>query len=265
MTAPRLQGRLIVRSLRACRCVLVMSDEMRDRVLALGIDASRVHVVGNGVDSARFAPADRQRARDEIGMARDVRAIVCVSRLSEEKGIDVLIDAMAQIGGPAVHLYIVGDGVERSALEARVKRAGLGACVTLAGTRPHDEVPRWLAASDLVVLPSRSEGMPNAVLEALASGRPVVATAVGGTRELIHDPALGRLVPPGDPVALAAAIREALASPWDAGAIAASVASRTWVSVGRRTAHFLEFDNSGGTSPEPGTSTEQEPWHVRTR
>lgn len=265
MTAPRLQGRLIVRSLRACRRVLVMSEEMRERTRALGIDESRLHVVGNGVDSAIFAPADRARAREELRIARDARVLVCVSRLSEEKGIDVLVDAMTRIDDPAVHLFVVGDGVERSALAARVDRAGLGSRVTLAGTRPHSEVPRWLAAADVVVLPSRTEGMPNAVLEALASGRPVVATAVGGTRELIRDATLGRLVPPGDAAALATAINEAVAARWDAAAIASSISSRAWDGIGRRTADLVDFRVDPTTAALSRGETEQEPWHAGTR
>lgn len=265
MTAPRLQGRLIVRALRACRRVLAMSDEMRKRIVALGIDASRVAVVGNGVDPARFAPADRERARAELGIPRDARAAVCVSRLSREKGIDVLLDAMARIDDPTLRLYVVGDGAERRALAARAARADLAGRVTFALARPHAEVPRWLAAADVVVLPSRSEGMPNAVLEALASGRPVVATAVGGTRELVTTRALGRLVPPDDAPALADAIREALATRWDAGVISASTRSRTWDGVGRRTARLLTSAGETGPAPaahaQPGRGT----WNAGTR
>jgi len=243
MSKPRLQGRMIISSLRASRRVLVMSDEMRARVLSLGVDSARVEIVSNGVDAERFKPMARAQARTALGIERDARVIVCVSRLSHEKGIDVLVDAMKQMHD-ATRLYVIGDGAERAALAARVQAAGLEGRVSLALTRPHEEIPRWLAAADVVALPSRTEGMPNAVLEALACGRPVVATAVGGTRELIANPALGTLVPPDDAGALAHALSAALNDTWNEKVIAASVAERTWDAVGRRTARLLDFDHA---------------------
>ncbi|HET6463145.1 MAG TPA: glycosyltransferase family 4 protein [Candidatus Krumholzibacteria bacterium] len=241
MAKPRLQGRMIVSSLRACRRVFVMSTEMRDQVLSWGLDAPRVEVVSNGVDAERFRPMDRAQARAALGIPNDARVIVCVSRLSHEKGIDVLVEAMKKMND-ATRLYVIGDGAERAALAARIQSAGMDERVSLALTRPHDEIPRWLAAADVAVLPSRSEGMPNAVLESLACGRPVVATAVGGTRELITNPALGTLVPPGDAGGLARALSAALNDTWNEKVIAASVAERTWDAVGRRTARLLDFN-----------------------
>lgn len=241
MAKPRLQGGLIMRSLRACQRVFVMSDEMREQVLTWGVDAARVDIVSNGVDAARFKPTDRAQARAALGIERDARVIVCVSRLSHEKGIDVLVDAMTKLTESALHLYVIGDGTEFGALSARVRSAGIEDRIHFARVRPHDEIPRWLAAADVAVLPSRSEGMPNAVLEALACGRPVVATAVGGTRELITNPALGTLVPPGDAGALASALRAALNDTWNEKVIAASVAERTWDAVGKRAARLLDF------------------------
>jgi glycosyltransferase involved in cell wall biosynthesis len=258
MSQPRLQGRMIVSSLRACRRVFVMSEEMRTRVLNWGLDPARVDVVSNGVDASRFRPADRAQARAELRIAPDARVVVCVSRLSHEKGIDVLIDAMAQIDDPSVRLYLIGDGAERSALAARAVSARVSGRVVFPLTRPHDEIPRWLAAADVAVLPSHAEGMPNAVLEALSCGRPMVATAVGGTRELVHDAALGTLVPPGDAGSLATALCAALTRTWDEQAIAASVAERTWDAVGNRTARLL-------ASPVAREMGEHNSWTAGTR
>jgi glycosyltransferase involved in cell wall biosynthesis len=242
MTKPRLQGRAIISSLRGCRRVFVMSDEMRTRVLSWGLDPQRVDVVSNGVDATRFRILDRLQARTELGIDQNARVIVCVSRLSREKGIDVLVDAMAKLNDGAARLYVIGDGAERAALAARIKSAGLDGRAVLMLTRPHDEIPRWLAAADVAALPSRAEGMPNAVLEALACGRPVVATAIGGTRELVNSSTLGILVPPDHAEALAVALRAALGGTWDEKAIAGSVAERTWEAVGARTARLLEFN-----------------------
>jgi glycosyltransferase involved in cell wall biosynthesis len=181
------------------------------------------------------------------------------------EGIDVLVDAFAKLDDREARLFVVGDGVERAALTARAKAPGAGARITFAGTRPHGEIPRWLAAADVCALPSRAEGMPNAVLEALASGRPVVATAVGGTPELIASPSLGRLVPPDDAQALSCALAEALSSPWDAAAIAASVAPRTWDEVARRKARALELAAGNSPSSLHTPAPESKSWHAGTR
>jgi glycosyltransferase involved in cell wall biosynthesis len=137
--------------------------------------------------------------------------------------------------------------------------------VFLARILPHDEIPRWLAAADVAVLPSRTEGMPNAVLEALACGRPVVATAVGGTRELIQNPALGILVPPGDADALAQALHAALNDTWNEKVIAASVAERTWDAVGKRAARLLEFDDEHDATSVAHATREHSSWTAGTR
>lgn len=263
MSRPRLQGGMIISSLRACRRVFVMSDEMRARVLTWGLDPARVEIVSNGVDAERFRPGDRARERAILGIEADARVVVCVSRLSREKGIDVLVDAMAQ-NDDSTRLYVIGDGIERAALAARARSLGIDRRVSFLLTRPHDEIPRWLAAADVVVLPSRAEGMPNAVLEALASGRPVVATAVGGTRELVHDSSLGLLVPPDDAGALAAALREALNHTWNEKVIAESVAPRTWDAVGKRTARLLEFDQTHDES-SVARGMEHNSWTAGTR
>jgi glycosyltransferase involved in cell wall biosynthesis len=239
MTAPRLQGWLIARSLRACQRVFVVSEEMRARVLGLGVDPARVDVVSNGVNAGVFFPRDRARAREELGIPEGAPVVVCVSRLSAEKGIDVLVDAAAKLGVPGARVYVVGDGVMRGALEKRATAAGLGDVITFAGTRPHAEIPVWLAAADVATLASRSEGMPNAVLEALACGRFVVASDVGGVGELITDAEAGSLVPPGDAAALAGALRAALATPHHPERIAAGVKTRTWDAVGRRATDIL--------------------------
>ena len=198
-------------------------------------------------------------------MAQDARILVCVSRLSHEKGIDVLVDAMAKVDDPSVRLYVIGDGVERGALSARARSAGIEDRIHFARILPHDEIPRWLAAADVAVLPSRTEGMPNAVLEALACGRPVVATAVGGTRELIESPALGILVPPGDADALAQALHAALNDTWNEKVIAASVAERTWDAVGKRAARLLEFNDEHDATSVAHATREHSSWTAGTR
>ncbi len=133
-----------------------------------------------------------------------------IGRLSWEKGVDVFLDAFEQLAaqGVGAHAVIVGDGPERAALAARAAAPGLAGRVTFTGHRA--EVRDLYPQFDVVVLPSRSEGMPNVLLEALAADRPVVATAVGGVPEILTDARAGAMVPSSDPTALAAAIGDAL-------------------------------------------------------
>ncbi len=135
--------------------------------------------------------------------------VVCVANLFAYKGHRVLLEALSSLvsEGLQCRLALVGDGPERSALEEEVRVRGLD--VLFAGQRT--DAARYVAAADVVVLPSLHEGMSNAIMEAMALGRPVVATSVGGTPELLGD--TGLLCPPGDPRALAEALRRVLLDP----------------------------------------------------
>jgi glycosyltransferase involved in cell wall biosynthesis len=174
---------------------------------------------------------DRAAARRALNLDPHQSRLVCVSRLSREKGIDLLVDAMAQVRERGVCLTVVGDGPEYAALVARRDRLGLAGRVDFVGRRDHDEIPRWMAAADAVVLSSRTEGHPNVLVEALASGRPVVATRVGGVPEIVTGPELGIVVPPEDAAALARGIDDALARVWDTGTLARAARARTWHDV----------------------------------
>ncbi len=226
-------------ALARCARVLVVSRALGERVAELGVDPARIVHVPNGIDRDRFTPGDAAVARRRLGIEGARRCVVCVGRLSPEKGIDVLVDAFARLapGADDACLYVVGDGPSRGDLEARIARAGLGDRVRLVGTRPHDEIPDWMRAADVVVLPSRTEGHPNVVLEALACGRPVVATATGGVPEMIDD-ARGRLVPVEDADAMARAVAEVLDAHWDARRLR-EAASRTWDDSGREVAEIV--------------------------
>ncbi len=143
------------------------------------------------------------------------------------KGIKVLVEAMAPLAarhgrGDAL-LCVVGSGEADGEIAARVRELGLEQTVRLCGRQLHTEIPWWMSASDLFCLPSFMEGCPNVVLEALASGRGVVASRAGGIPELVTDGANGVLVPPGDADALAAGLATALERAWDPEAQRASV------------------------------------------
>jgi teichuronic acid biosynthesis glycosyltransferase TuaC len=203
--------------------VIAVSRPLADEVVSLGVLRSRVHLVMNGVDSALFHPRERTAARTDLGVARDARLVLFVGRLEPQKGIRELLDAFEHVRSriPGSTLALVGDGVSRDEVRARVGRWD-PAAVRLLGALPPAEVAVWMGACDVMTLPSWAEGTPNVVLEALASGRPVVATRVGGIPDVLQDPRSGILVPPRDAGALETALHEALVRPWDEAAVHAS-------------------------------------------
>jgi len=208
MTSPALSG-LHEWIYRHTDAIVAVSRDLKGQLVSRGVPADKVEVIPNGVDS-RFCPGDQAEARRRLDLPEAGALLGFVGLLVPVKGLDVLLDAMARLDGPAAHCVLVGDGPERQALEARARALGLGARLHFAGQRPAGEIPDWLNAFDALVLPSRSEGRPNVVLEAMSSGLPVVATRVGGTPELVRPGDTGWLVEPEDPAALAAALGELL-------------------------------------------------------
>jgi glycosyltransferase involved in cell wall biosynthesis len=201
----------------ARRHVAVSAEGRRLLPGRAGLDAARVVRISNGVDLDRFAPAapdDRAELRRRL-LGDDAGVVCCtVARLSRQKGLDVLIRAAARLrhaGGRAPRFCVIGEGELRDELHQLVLELDVENVVRLVGARPPAEVPGWLAACDIFVLPSHYEGMSLAVMEAMASGLPVVVTQVSGTAELVPDGDHGRVVASGDGAALAAAIQEPLA------------------------------------------------------
>jgi len=176
----------------------------------VGIPRCKIIVIPNGIDVRAFdRVSTRQQARATLRLPSDSMLVGTVARLNPVKRLDVLLQAMASLDNACV--VIVGDGVERARLETLSNELGLAERVHFAGQQ--DDVRPWLAALDVFALTSDWEGMPNAVLEAMATGLPVVATAVGGTPEVVVDGETGLLVPPRDPNALAQAITCLLREP----------------------------------------------------
>jgi len=187
-----------------------------------GLDARRTLQISNGVDLGRFVhPTPEARAalrRRLLGDVDDGLVVCCtVARLSAQKGLDVLIDSVAILRRrgttPRARFFIVGDGELREQLEAQIARLDVGDEVHMVGARPPDEVPDWLACADVFVLPSHYEGMSLAVLEAMATGLPVVVSRVSGTAELVPDAEHGSVVEPGDAEGLADAVIALLGDP----------------------------------------------------
>ncbi len=198
--------------------VVAISNGVRDVVLETGVDPSRVHVIHDGVDAARLAlaraRARRDAARSALGIAREALCGLTSASLHRRKGQDVLIDALGRLDtsgltGPLVWL-LAGEGPESAALAAKA-RAVAGVEIRLVGQLT--PIEQALAAADIFCLPSRKEGLGVALLEAMAAGLPVVASAVGGMREAVVDGESGLLVPPEDPQALAEALGVLLCAP----------------------------------------------------
>ncbi len=176
-----------------------------------GSNPDRTFVVRNGLDLPRFDAAARQRLENPPRPGRPLIAVV--ANLWPVKGHRTLLEAIRQVHArrPDARFALVGDGPERPFLEQRIRESGLAAAVDLLGTRY--DVPALLARSDAACLPSLAEGLPNAVMEAMAAGLPVVATAVGGTPELVIPGETGLLVPPCQAEPLARALLEVLSDP----------------------------------------------------
>lgn len=187
----------------------------------------------NGCDTKTFYPRPRLAAREALGLDPESEVIVYVGRLDLRKGLMELVDAMAVLRRkrPKAHCYLIGDGPAQTALEAAVAKQNLGSAITFVPPRMSSEVAVWMAASNLVTLPSYNEGCPNVVIEALSSGRPVVATRVGGIPELM-DERTGRMVPKQDVRALALALEQVLETHWNAAYIS-KLHGRSWTDVAR--------------------------------
>lgn len=209
----------------ADRIVAVSGAIARDLVERYGLPPAKVTVVRNGIDADRFA-ASATDARGRLGLAAADRVVAVAARMTEQKGHAQLIDALPSIAAavPDVRCVFAGDGPLRHALEERARRRGVDGRCRFLGAR--DDVPDILVSADVVALPSRSEGLPFVVLEAMAVGRPVVATAVGGTPEAVDDGRTGLLVPPGDVAALATAVVRLLGDPAEAQRMGARGAER---------------------------------------
>ena len=175
-----------------------------------GTDPRRVRVIDNGVDDERFRPSDDRPLRHELGLAPDELLLGAVGRLSEEKGLLHLVDALAKLTDlqRPVRLALVGDGPQRGELEQRIHDLGLANLVTFLGVR--SDIPELMRSFDLYVLPSLREALPISLLEAMASGCCVVASSVGGVPHALADGVEGRIVPPGEVEALAEALRGCL-------------------------------------------------------
>ncbi len=212
LTSPSLSRASAPGITNACSVIAVsryLADELRT---SLG-SRIPIHVINMGVDLTRFSVHDRASARDRLALPHDVPILLAVGGLNERKNPLRLLQAFEQVRSryPHARLVYVGDGPLADALQSAVSTRGWDAAVRLTGALPPSEVASWMAACSLLVLPSLVEPLGVVALEALASGRPVVATRIGGTREVIGR--AGALVDPYDPGSIAHGVISVLAAP----------------------------------------------------
>lgn len=218
------------RLVRRFPLLIAVSAELRNELVRTGSSPARVIRVLNGIDELAFKRDEqrRQAARAELGLSRDAFVIGTVGRLEPQKRFDVLMAAFRTLrrapGGENMRLVIVGDGSLATTLAADIQRLSLDGDCVLVGHR--GDVAFLHNAFDVFVQSSDYEGTPNAVLEAMALETPLVATDVGGTSELVTNEVHGLVVPPGQPDAIAAAVREIVAHPATARARTARARER---------------------------------------
>jgi glycosyltransferase involved in cell wall biosynthesis len=194
--------------LRGATMVIAPSAAIKGELLRAGFPRERIFCFANAVDVNRFRPAtlaEKAEAKSVIGISNDTAVIGTVARLVQRKGIDVLLRALARVLRTCpVHLLVIGDGPLAEELRALARDLRIANFVSWLGFQR--DPATWLRAMDVFALPSRLEGSPNAVLEGMAAGLPIVATNIGGVIDLLEEGRNGLLVPPDDPDALAAAL-----------------------------------------------------------
>ncbi len=209
-----LPRRQLLWAISRAAAMITVSQDLRQRLIDLGTAPERVRVLRNGVDLKMFRPLDHTAARARLGLLGP--ALICVGGLIPRKGQELAIGALPEL--PGVTLLIVGEGPDRAKLEAQARSLGVMGRVRFLGRVLHDELPRYYAAADIMLLPSSAEGWANVLLESMACGTPVVATRVGSADELVTDPAAGVLMTERSVAALVAGVRQLIVAPPDRAA-----------------------------------------------
>jgi glycosyltransferase involved in cell wall biosynthesis len=234
--------------LEACSAMaglICVCRSLADRLIEAGVNRDKIHIAPNGVDTSLFQYRTREDARRQLSLVPTLPYshtpvpphVLFVGNLVPVKGPDILLEAWArlqnapprQLNNPATRqLIVIGAGSMRRQLERQVHRLGIADTVTFLGARPHYETSLWMNAADCLCLSSRSEGMPNVVLEALASGLPLVAADVGACREMLEREPLARVVPVESVDSLVRALSDTLDHSEDRRSMAHRHGRRAW-------------------------------------
>ncbi|SIO07814.1 Glycosyltransferase involved in cell wall bisynthesis [Parasphingorhabdus marina DSM 22363] len=221
--------------------LLAVSCALKQDMIDLGMIGDRITVHYTGVDQSQFQPVNREKMKAEMGIAGPL--LICTGALIPRKNQALIIKAMTAF--PNARLILAGSGPEETNYRRLADRLGVAGQVQFMGNVPHQKLAALTAAADIAVLVSRSEGLANAWVEALACGTPIVISAAGGAKELLANPDAGRIVEE-NPDAIAEAIRSILASPPDQQAVRDTVSGFSWESNGDQLlAHFQRIDSDG--------------------
>lgn len=218
---------------RAAR-VFAVAGSLGKVAESIGVPSEQIEVVGNGVDTERFQPVDKQAARKALGLPQDAQVLVSVGGLVERKGFHRVIECLPNLLSqhPKLHFLVVGgasaEGDWSERLQAQVAELKLQDQVHFLGSMAPDELKQPLSAADVFVLATSNEGWANVFLEAMACGLPVVTTDVGGNPEVVHSEALGFITSFGDAEALEQAMHQALEKNWDRDAILQYAHDNAW-------------------------------------
>lgn len=240
-------------ALRRAAAVIAVSRaiEAKIRILEPSLGSRVVHIPCAAAYPAVFEVRDQAHARRRLGLEPAARIVVFAGGLVPIKGVATLVQAwrlLAQSGqlDTIDRLIVIGEGPLRRALHSMAQSARIAHLVRFTGELSQEELSAWLCAASVFCLPSRNEGTPNVVVEALACGRPVVASAVGGIPDLIRPSMNGLLVDPGDADALAKGLCEALGRTWNPEGIARTVSGYTWEALAQRNADLYSHVICGG-------------------
>lgn len=223
----------IVSSLKKANKITAISTNQKDVIKELGIEDDKVTVIRNGVDSNSFNIKSKSKCRHTLSIDSNDKIIIFVGQIIEVKGFNYLIKAIKMLNEKGLNKYkvkAIGEGHLRPNFEKIIKEFDLQESITFIGEKSREEIPLWFGACDLLCLPSIREGCPNVILEALASGRPVIASKVGGIPELVND-RNGILFEKGNVEQLANALTRALEREWDSQIIQDTIKEYTWESI----------------------------------
>jgi glycosyltransferase involved in cell wall biosynthesis len=182
-------SKTIIRLLNTADAIVCENNNLKAFLVSKGFDSKKITLIRNGINLDFFQPGNSMKARKNLGLESDQLILLSIGRLNKNKNHALLINAFAEIvtSKSSMHLYIIGEGKEQDVLKNKIKELKLEQKITLLGLLDHKSISEWMKAANIFILPSRNEGTPNSLLEAMASGLPVIASKVGGIPELIQE------------------------------------------------------------------------------
>jgi glycosyltransferase involved in cell wall biosynthesis len=182
-------SKTIIRVLNTADAIVCENNNLKAFLVSQGLNSKIITLIRNGINLEFFEPGDSMKIRKNLGLKNDQLILLSVGSLNKNKNHALLINAFAEIvsSKSSLHLYIIGEGEEQDRIKKQIKELKLEQKITILGLLDHKSIYEWMKAADIFILPSQNEGTPNSLLEAMASGLPVIASKVGGIPELIQD------------------------------------------------------------------------------